>query len=204
MPLWAGSLSTRRNTSSGCAAAAACADQYSAATPDNSSVTFGDDKADNESHRSEVDEPEAKGWKEDADNEGSSGGMGGGAGGKPVRKPRLVVHMLSDIDINILDDGFPWRKSYYKCTTVVCLVWKHVERASHDTRAVITTYAGAGAVVQRDPAVGRLRPAGALHPRDAPQPRLPLRNYGGYGAGAAFQRTKDKPRDDLFVESLLC
>lgn len=50
--------------------------------------------------------------KEDADNEGSSGGMGGGAGGKPVRKPRLVVHTLSDIDINIdiLDAGFRWRK----------------------------------------------------------------------------------------------
>uniref|UniRef100_A0A0E0DBV8 WRKY domain-containing protein n=1 Tax=Oryza meridionalis TaxID=40149 RepID=A0A0E0DBV8_9ORYZ len=214
MPLWAGSLSTCRNTSSSCAAAAACADQYSTATPDNSSVTFGDDEADNESHCSEGDEPEAQGWKEDADNEGSSGGMGGGAGGKPVRKPRLVVHTLSDIDIDILDDGFPWRKygqkvvkgnpnprSYYKCTTVGCLVWKPVEQASHDTRAVITTYAGA--VVQRDPAIGRLRPAGALHPRDAPQPRLPLWNYGGYGAGAAFQRTKDKPRDDLFVESLL-
>ncbi|EEE69360.1 hypothetical protein OsJ_28692 [Oryza sativa Japonica Group] len=126
-----------RNTSSGCAAAAACADQYSAATPDNSSVTFGDDEADNESHSSEGYEPEAKCWKEDADNEGSSGGMGGGAGGKPVRKPRLVVHTLSDIDVNIdiLDAGFRWRKygqkvvkgnpnprSYYKCTTVGCPV----------------------------------------------------------------------------------
>uniref|UniRef100_A0A0E0IHG5 WRKY domain-containing protein n=1 Tax=Oryza nivara TaxID=4536 RepID=A0A0E0IHG5_ORYNI len=194
MPLRAGSRPVLRNTSSGCAAAAACADQYSAATPDNSSVTFGDDEADNESHSSEGYEPEAKCWKEDADNEGSSGGMGGGAGGKPVRKPRLVVHTLSDIDINIdiLDAGFRWRKygqkvvkgnpnprSYYKCTTVGCPVRKHVERALHDTRAVITTYAGA--VVQRDPAVGSAN-----------------------GAGAAFQRTKDKPRDDLFVESLLC
>uniref|UniRef100_A0A0E0L178 WRKY transcription factor WRKY24 n=1 Tax=Oryza punctata TaxID=4537 RepID=A0A0E0L178_ORYPU len=156
-------LSTRRNASSGCAAACADdlavpggagADQYSAATPENSSVTFGDDEADNGSHRSEGDEPEAKRWKEDADNEGSSGGMGGaGAGGKPVREPRLVVQTLSDIDI--LDDGFRWRKygqkvvkgnpnprSYYKCTTVGCPVRKHVERASHDTRAVITTYEG--------------------------------------------------------------
>jgi WRKY transcription factor 33 len=39
--------------------------------------------------------------KEDGDNEGSSGG-------KPVREPRLVVQTLSDIDI--LDDGFRWRK----------------------------------------------------------------------------------------------
>uniref|UniRef100_A0A0D3FSX5 Uncharacterized protein n=1 Tax=Oryza barthii TaxID=65489 RepID=A0A0D3FSX5_9ORYZ len=87
MPLRAASLSTRRNTSSGYAATAVCADQYSPATPDNSSVTFGDDEADNESHRSEDDEPEARCWKEDADNEGSSDGMGGGAGGKLVRKP---------------------------------------------------------------------------------------------------------------------
>ena len=87
--------------------------------------------------------------KEDGENEGSSGGVGG----KPVREPRLVVQTLSDIDI--LDDGFRWRKygqkvvkgnpnprSYYKCTTVGCPVRKHVERASHDMRAVITTYEG--------------------------------------------------------------
>ncbi|EAZ08460.1 hypothetical protein OsI_30725 [Oryza sativa Indica Group] len=139
---------------------------------------------------------------EDADNEGSSGGMGGGAGGKPVRKPRLVVHTLSDIDINIdiLDAGFRWRKygqkvvkgnpnprSYYKCTTVGCPVRKHVERALHDTRAVITTYAGA--VVQRDPAVGCLRPAGALHPRDAPQSRLPLQRLTAPARRSSAPRT---------------
>ena len=87
--------------------------------------------------------------KEDGENEGSSGG----AGGKPVREPRLVVQTLSDIDI--LDDGFRWRKygqkvvkgnpnprSYYKCTTPGCPVRKHVERACHDARAVVTTYEG--------------------------------------------------------------
>jgi WRKY transcription factor 33 len=105
--------------------------------------------------------------KEDGENEGSSGG----AGGKPVREPRLVVQTLSDIDI--LDDGFRWRKygqkvvkgnpnprSYYKCTTPGCPVRKHVERASHDHRAVITTYEG--------------------------------------------KHNHDEPRDDLFVDSLLC
>lgn len=33
-------------------------------------------------------------------------------------------------------------RSYYKCTNPRCPVRKHVERASHDPRAVITTYEG--------------------------------------------------------------
>ncbi|KAK7836143.1 putative wrky transcription factor 3 [Quercus suber] len=33
-------------------------------------------------------------------------------------------------------------RSYYKCTTVGCNVRKHVERASSDPKAVITTYEG--------------------------------------------------------------
>lgn len=34
------------------------------------------------------------------------------------------------------------RRSYYKCTTTGCNVRKHVERASSDPKAVITTYEG--------------------------------------------------------------
>ncbi|CAI8586946.1 unnamed protein product [Vicia faba] len=70
---------------------------------------------------------------------------------KPIREPRVVVQTMSEVDI--LDDGYRWRKygqkvvrgnpnprSYYKCTNTGCPVRKHVERASHDPKAVITTY----------------------------------------------------------------
>ncbi|KAJ6811878.1 WRKY transcription factor SUSIBA2-like [Iris pallida] len=73
--------------------------------------------------------------------------------GKPNREPRVVVQTMSEVDI--LDDGYRWRKygqkvvkgnpnprSYYKCTSSGCSVRKHVERASHDPKAVITTYEG--------------------------------------------------------------
>ncbi|GKC31903.1 DNA-binding WRKY transcription factor [Tanacetum coccineum] len=73
---------------------------------------------------------------------------------KPIREPRLVVQTISEVDI--MDDGYRWRKygqkvvrcnpnnprSYYKCTSAECPVRKHVERASHDPKYVITTYEG--------------------------------------------------------------
>ncbi|PKI77478.1 probable WRKY transcription factor 20 isoform X1 [Punica granatum] len=72
---------------------------------------------------------------------------------KPIREPRVVVQTISEVDI--LDDGYRWRKygqkvvrgnpnprSYYKCTNAGCPVRKHVERASHDPKSVITTYEG--------------------------------------------------------------
>ncbi|MFS7929022.1 putative transcription factor WRKY family [Helianthus anomalus] len=72
---------------------------------------------------------------------------------KPIREPRVVVQTTSEVDI--LDDGYRWRKygqkvvrgnpnprSYYKCTSVGCTVRKHVERASRDPKAVITAYEG--------------------------------------------------------------
>jgi WRKY transcription factor 33 len=76
-------LSTRRNSSSGgvvaageeqqaaanslsaaAAAAGGCGPEHSGATAENSSVTFGDDEAENASHRSDGDEPDAKRWYE--------------------------------------------------------------------------------------------------------------------------------------------
>ncbi|OEL18927.1 putative WRKY transcription factor 26 [Dichanthelium oligosanthes] len=220
-------LSTRRNSSGGAAAedqaanslsaAAGCGPEHSGATPENSSVTFGDDEAENGSQRSDGDEPDAKRWKEDGENEGSSAG----AGGKPVREPRLVVQTLSDIDI--LDDGFRWRKygqkvvkgnpnprSYYKCTTVGCPVRKHVERASHDTRAVITTYegkhnhdvpVGRGAASRAPPPVAQPQVVASGHHQPYTLEMLSNGGGGAYGGGYA---AKDEPRDDLFVDSLLC
>ncbi|KAK3133643.1 hypothetical protein QOZ80_6AG0539200 [Eleusine coracana subsp. coracana] len=77
----------------------------------------------------------------------------GAAASRSVREPRVVVQTTSEVDI--LDDGYRWRKygqkvvkgnpnprSYYKCTHPGCSVRKHVERASHDLKSVITTYEG--------------------------------------------------------------
>ncbi|KFK25104.1 hypothetical protein AALP_AA8G066600 [Arabis alpina] len=70
-----------------------------------------------------------------------------------MKEPRVVVQTTSDIDI--LEDGYRWRKygqkvvkgnpnprSYYKCTFTGCCVRKHVERAFQDAKSVITTYEG--------------------------------------------------------------
>jgi WRKY transcription factor 2 len=103
-----------------------------------------------------------------------------GSVSRAVREPRVVIQTTSEVDI--LDDGYRWRKygqkvvkgnpnprfclklgssffrafllaladtllrivfrSYYKCTHPGCSVRKHVERASHDLKSVITTYEG--------------------------------------------------------------
>ncbi|OMO97548.1 DNA-binding WRKY [Corchorus olitorius] len=122
---------------------------------DNTSGSIGEDDFDHASPISNQNgaddnenEPDAKRWKGENENEGFIG-----SGSRTVREPRIVVQTTSDIDI--LDDGYRWRKygqkvvkgnpnprSYYKCTTIGCPVRKHVERASHDLRAVITTYEG--------------------------------------------------------------
>ncbi|KAF0890499.1 hypothetical protein E2562_002856 [Oryza meyeriana var. granulata] len=94
---------------------------------------------------------------------------------RAVREPRVVIQTTSEVDI--LDDGYRWRKygqkvvkgnpnprSYYKCTHPGCLVRKHVERASHDLKSVITTYEG-------------------KHNHEVPA----ARNSGGHPAGSAPQ-----------------
>lgn len=246
----------------------------SAATPDNSSISIGDDDFDRSSQKSksggddlDEDEPGAKRWKIEGENEGISA-----PGSRTVREPRVVVQTTSDIDI--LDDGYRWRKygqkvvkgnpnprSYYKCTYPGCPVRKHVERASHDLRAVITTYEGkhnhdvppargsGSHSINRPPfpdnnnnsnsnnAAMTIRPIANVTDNSITYPLRNLRQqssegqsplsldmlqspgsfgFPGFGnplgsyipqapnTNNMFPRAKEEPRDDLFLESLLC
>ncbi|XP_010264512.1 PREDICTED: WRKY transcription factor WRKY24-like [Nelumbo nucifera] len=255
--------------------------ESAAATPENSSISMGDDDFDQTSQMSksagddlEEDEPDAKRWKKEGENEGISA-----AGSRTVREPRVVVQTTSDIDI--LDDGYRWRKygqkvvkgnpnprSYYKCTNAGCPVRKHVERASHDLRAVITTYEGkhnhdvpaargssshssitrpssssdnnsAGATMAIRP-TATARPSTNINQNSSSstnplhssqgQAQTPFTlemlqspssfGFSGFGNSMSMassymnqsqqsdtvfsSRAKEEPRDDLFLESLLC
>nr|WFL37665.1 WRKY transcription factor 13 [Crocus sativus] len=230
----------------------------SVATPDNSSVSFGDDDADGVSQRSNLggeeideDEPDVKRFKKEVGTEAMPA-----SGNRTVREPRVVVQTTSDIDI--LDDGYRWRKygqkvvkgnpnprSYYKCTSAGCPVRKHVERASHDLRAVITTYEGKhnhdvpaarGSSINRpstnnnNNSIVAIKPSvvanHANHLNQAPFTLEMLQPSGGYGYPAydnsmnsymnqqqqqqqkdmenVYSKTKDEPKEDLFIDSLLC
>ena len=246
----------------------------SAATPENSSISIGDDDFEQSSQKCksggdeyDEDEPDAKRWKIEGENEGMSA-----PGSRTVREPRVVVQTTSDIDI--LDDGYRWRKygqkvvkgnpnprSYYKCTHPGCPVRKHVERASHDLRAVITTYEGKhnhdvpAARGSGSHSVNRPMPNNASNPTNTaataisplqviqhsdnshqnqrsqapPEGQSPFTlemlqspgSFGFSGFGNPMQsymnqqqqqlsdnvfssRAKEEPRDDMFLESLLC
>ncbi|XP_042419632.1 probable WRKY transcription factor 2 [Zingiber officinale] len=119
-----------------------------------SSTMSNDEEDDRETHGSitlggdgDRDEPESKSRKLDACVVEIN------AASRTIREPRIVIQAITEIDI--LDDGFRWRKygqkvvkgnsnprSYYKCTNPGCSVRKHIERASHDLKSVITTYEG--------------------------------------------------------------
>jgi len=72
---------------------------------------------------------------------------------KRERRPRYAFQTRSQVDI--LDDGYRWRKygqkavknnnfprSYYRCTYQGCDVKKQVQRLSRDQGVVVTTYEG--------------------------------------------------------------
>ncbi|GMY28912.1 probable WRKY transcription factor 50 isoform X1 [Fagus crenata] len=86
--------------------------------------------------------------------EGSSSSREGGSGRerREVRE-RFAFKTISEIEI--LDDGFKWRKygkkmvknspnprNYYRCSVDGCPVKKRVERDRDDPKYVITTYEG--------------------------------------------------------------
>ncbi|CAA2997525.1 probable WRKY transcription factor 2 isoform X1 [Olea europaea subsp. europaea] len=118
------------------------------------SSTFSDDEDDRGTHGSislaydgEGDESESKRRRIETHASEMSGAT------RAISEPRVVVQTTSEVDI--LEDGYRWRKygqkvvkgnpnprSYYKCTSAGCNVRKHVERASHDLKSVITTYEG--------------------------------------------------------------
>ncbi|KAK8349262.1 hypothetical protein V6Z11_A06G132500 [Gossypium hirsutum] len=68
---------------------------------------------------------------------------------------RLKIAFRTKSDIEIMDDGYRWRKygkkkvknnpnprNYYQCSSEGCKVKKRVEREREDPRFVITTYVG--------------------------------------------------------------
>ncbi|CAL0307714.1 unnamed protein product [Lupinus luteus] len=243
----------------------------SVATPENSSISTGDCDFEHSSQKcrsgrdeNDEDEPDSKRWKNEGENEGISA-----PGSRTVKEPRVVVQTTSDIDI--LDDGYRWRKygqkvvkgnpnprSYYKCTHPGCPVRKHVERASHDLRAVITTYEGkhnhdvpaargsGNHSVNRpmptnntsNPNNAAIRPMPlnhstnnslqSLRPQAQDQGQSPfslemLQSPGSFGFSGLgnpmgsymnqqqqlsdnvfSSRAKEEPRDDTFLDSLLC
>ncbi|XP_010539365.1 PREDICTED: probable WRKY transcription factor 2 [Tarenaya hassleriana] len=140
-----------------------------------------DEDDDHVMHGSEGDETEPKRRKlEEAYAEEMSGAT------RAIREPRVVVQTTSDVDI--LDDGYRWRKygqkvvkgnpnprSYYKCTGPGCLVRKHVERASHDFKSVITSYDG-------------------KHNHDVPMARNSSNHGGSGGSSAQTQVHQPEPR----------
>ncbi|XP_009594857.1 putative WRKY transcription factor 51 [Nicotiana tabacum] len=84
--------------------------------------------------------------------EGSSNNIGSSRERKEV-KDKVAFKTLSQIEI--LDDGYKWRKygkkmvkdspnprNYYRCSIESCPVKKRVERDKEDCRYVITTYEG--------------------------------------------------------------
>lgn len=116
-------------------------------TPENSCGISGD--CEEGSKGTEVGDDESRSKRRKIETQSSEASVLGDG----VQEPRIVLQNSTDSDI--LGDGFRWRKygqkvvkgnayprSYYRCTSLKCNVRKHVERASDDPRAFITTYEG--------------------------------------------------------------
>ncbi|KAG2690374.1 hypothetical protein I3760_09G183500 [Carya illinoinensis] len=116
-------------------------------TSDNSCGLSGECEEASKAMEPEDDEPRSKRRKSESRSHEA------GVSGEGIQEPRIVVQNSTDSEI--MSDGFRWRKygqkvvkgnpyprSYYRCTSLKCSVRKHVERASDDPRAFITTYEG--------------------------------------------------------------
>uniref|UniRef100_A0A0E0JKH1 WRKY domain-containing protein n=1 Tax=Oryza punctata TaxID=4537 RepID=A0A0E0JKH1_ORYPU len=112
------------------------------------------------------------------DKGGPAPASGGAGTGVPRSKNGSKIAFKTRSEVDVLDDGYRWRKygkkmvknspnprNYYRCSSEGCRVKKRVERAWDDARFVVTTYDG----VHNHPA--------PLHPR----PLLP----GGYSIAGA-------------------
>ncbi|KAI9177554.1 hypothetical protein LWI28_016657 [Acer negundo] len=107
---------------------------------------------------------------------------------KSTGEARLVVQSYSEVDI--VNDGYRWRKygqklvkgnpnprNYYRCSKSGCPVKKHVERASHDQKLVITTYEG-------------------RHDHDMPPSRTVTHNAAGQNSGTTSHNDESSTKLD--------
>ncbi|GKE08867.1 WRKY transcription factor WRKY24 [Tanacetum coccineum] len=166
----------------------------SVATLENSSVSVGDNEFDRSRSRSggddldaNEDEPQAKRWKA-LENEGIS--MIGGT--RTVRELRVMVQTISDIDI--LDDGYRWRK--YGHQVGQANSYSQVKGCQPEPKG------------NNAPTMA-VRPMAISH-YQANNPMVdPVRGSRtssvsvNHDSEREFSETKEEPRDDMFLESLL-
>ncbi|KAI8015331.1 WRKY transcription factor WRKY24 [Camellia lanceoleosa] len=109
-------------------------------TPENSCGLSGDCEKGSRVLEAEDDLPKSKRRKNENEQ---------GISGEVVQEPHVPVQGFTDTEI--IGDGFRWRKygqkvvkgnPYPRCTNLKCNVRKHVERASDDPTAFLTTYEG--------------------------------------------------------------
>ncbi|PSR98206.1 WRKY transcription factor [Actinidia chinensis var. chinensis] len=146
---------------------AARVSKFNVGIPENSCGLSGDYEEGSKKGLEEADEPRSKRRK----NENELGISGG-----EVQAQGALVQ--SNIDSEIIGDGCHWKKygqkivkgnPYPRCSNLNCNVRKHVERASDDPKAFITTYEG-------------------KHNHD-----MPIRNTVGSEPDSQAATSKDKP-----------